>query len=1076
MKTHNFKLMLLAIALGTTIPVIAQANSSVAAPTVTLTPSATTIAYNGNVTLSWTSSNANSCTGSNGSQSEALSTSGSVTQSGLTSAKTYTLSCSGAGGTTSKSVTVAVNAPAPTVSLTSSAASIAYNGNVTLNWTSTNATSCTATGGWTGTQASSGSVTQTGLTGPTTYNLSCTGTGGTASQSASVAVSAPPAPTVALTASANSIAYNGNVTLTWSSTNATSCTATGGWTGTEATSGTATETGLTTATTYNLSCTGVGGTTSQSAVVAVSAPPAPTVALTASSTSIAYGGNVTLNWSTTNANTCTGSNGSQSESLPTSGSVTQSGLTSSTTFSLSCTGTGGNLSKSVTVAVAPKAVPVTAAAPVAPVTPAPTVTLTASSPTIAYNGNVTLSWSSTNATSCTATGGWTGAQTTSGSVSETGLTASTSYILSCTGAGGAASQTAAVTVSPAVPTVTLSAAATSVASGNSTTLTWSSTNATSCTATGGWTGSEPTSGSLVTAKLTATTIYNLSCTGAGGTVAQSATVAVAAATANNALAGNYMGVNLNWVNDSSWQDQVFVDLVKQSRGFATATYPWDPTNHPAPVDANGWPTSDFGDVFASFPADPLGQSPTALYPSYYGTYNVVFNGIAHIGFLDNYQADQVINQVYNAATNTTTAQLVIGPNSAGLQVVFTNTQRTASSAVNTGITNLKLLRQGYAVGTTQVFSNEFLNAISPFSALRFVCFLNANGNPVTTWAGRTPASQPSQADPRGVAWEYVIEMANASGKDIWINIPEGVDLTDTTSSNYITQLANLMKATLDPNIHVYIEYSNELWNFGYGFSQTQANLASAVADLASGADPTLNYDNNNNEYTQSAYRVAHQVVRISQLFAAVYGPSAINNTIRPVLMAQAANPYSAQIELAYIKANFGAPSQYIYAIGSAPYNNAPNAYTDVNSLFASYQAGMNAVLPMFSGASPYVAGGKTQATYQSLANYYGVQNFSYEGGPDTPDSPNYSATITEQANSDPRMNQLVQAYLSDSIACGNKLFMYYQLSGPTSDSYAIYNDLSVPTQKSAAIEAVSNTTVSSLGACSSSVNSSFVLQ
>ncbi len=558
-----------------------------------------------------------------------------------------------------------------------------------------------------------------------------------------------------------------------------------------------------------------------------------------------------------------------------------------------------------------------------------------------------------------------------------------------------------------------------------------------------------------------------------GFVAKSVAVA---ATSRNKLASAYMGVNLNWFSDSSWQDQVFVDLVKQSRGFATAAYPYDPTNHPAPVDSDGWPTSDFGNVFASFPADPLGRQPSALYPSYVGAYNLVFNGIAKVSAVDNPNADQIINQIYDAATNTTTAQVVIGPASGGLELLFTNTQRTAFSAVNTGITNLKLLRPGYAVGATQVFSNEFLNAISPFSALRFVCFLNVNGNPVTTWAGRTPASKPSQADPRGVAWEYIIEMANVSGKDIWIHIPEGVDLRDTTSNNYVIQLATLMQAKLNPNIHVYVEYSNELWNFGYGFSQTQVNMASAVAEVASGVDPTLNYDNNNSQYTQAAYRVAHQIVRISRLFAAVYGTSAINNTIRPVLMAQAVNPYSVQIELAYIKANFGAPSQYIYAIGGAPYIDTPNAYTDVNSFFTSLQAGLNKALPMFSGASPYVPGGKTQATYQSLANYYGLQNFIYEGGPDPADSKNYNAAISEQANNDPRMGQIIQSYLANVFGCGSTLFMYFNLAGPTSNSWAIYNDLTVPTKKSAAIQTISKTPLSSYKQCQSVENSESLLQ
>ena len=55
-------------------------------------------------------------------------------------------------------------------------------------------------------------------------------------------------------------------------------------------------------------------------------------------------------------------------------------------------------------------------------------------------------WSSTNATSCAASGGWSGAKSTSGSASTGVLTAATSYTLTCTGSGGSKSETASVTV------------------------------------------------------------------------------------------------------------------------------------------------------------------------------------------------------------------------------------------------------------------------------------------------------------------------------------------------------------------------------------------------------------------------------------------------------------------------------------------------------------------------------------------------------------------------------------------------------------------------------------------------------
>ena len=62
------------------------------------------------------------------------------------------------------------------------------------------------------------------------------------------------APTVTLTAAPTSGISPVDVVLTWSSTGATSCTASGGWTGTKATSGTQTITGVTASATYTLTC------------------------------------------------------------------------------------------------------------------------------------------------------------------------------------------------------------------------------------------------------------------------------------------------------------------------------------------------------------------------------------------------------------------------------------------------------------------------------------------------------------------------------------------------------------------------------------------------------------------------------------------------------------------------------------------------------------------------------------------------------------------------------------------------------------------------------------------------------
>src|SRR3989344_3556543 len=77
----------------------------------------------------------------------------------------------------------------------------------------------------------------------------------------------------------------------------------------------------------------------------------------------------------------------------------------------------------------------------------------------------------------------------------------------------------------AEPTITLTADPTTIQEGNSSTLEWSSTNATSCTASNGWSGARNLSGNEVVSPLVTTT-YTLACTGPGGSDSESVTVTV----------------------------------------------------------------------------------------------------------------------------------------------------------------------------------------------------------------------------------------------------------------------------------------------------------------------------------------------------------------------------------------------------------------------------------------------------------------------------------------------------------------------------------------------------------------------
>jgi hypothetical protein len=91
-------------------------------------------------------------------------------------------------GTYALSVATAPAAPVVTLTLTNS--QVTSGGTVDIIWSSQNATSCSASGGWTGTKALSGTATSAALTANTTFTLNCTGAGGSGSKSASVTVTA----------------------------------------------------------------------------------------------------------------------------------------------------------------------------------------------------------------------------------------------------------------------------------------------------------------------------------------------------------------------------------------------------------------------------------------------------------------------------------------------------------------------------------------------------------------------------------------------------------------------------------------------------------------------------------------------------------------------------------------------------------------------------------------------------------------------------------------------------------------------------------------------------------------------
>jgi hypothetical protein len=338
------------------------------------------------------------------------------------------------------------------------------------------------------------------------------------------------------------------VTLSWTCANSTSATASNNqgnvnWQGskTPVASGSQSSGAVNTSTRFTLDCSDGSQTNSDFVDVNVTFPPPTLTATTGASC-----GQINLSWTSVSGATgykvyrSTSSGGVYSLITPipvTSLSYTDGGLTAGATYWYKVRATNGSTDSADSTAKS------AAANSNCVSVPPPPTGLTAT-PGACGTGQITLSWSSSSgATSYQLYRG--GAQIYSGSATnhtDTGLTAgqSYSYTVRATNSSGSSAQSspAVNTTAPSacsLPTVNLSVSPASISSGQSSTISWTSTNAASCSASSNpsnsqWTGGKTpvASGNQTITNITATTAFTLNCTGAGGSASDSKTVTVSA--------------------------------------------------------------------------------------------------------------------------------------------------------------------------------------------------------------------------------------------------------------------------------------------------------------------------------------------------------------------------------------------------------------------------------------------------------------------------------------------------------------------------------------------------------------------
>ncbi len=159
-----------------------------------------------------------------------------------------------------------------------------------------------------------------------------------------------------------------------------------------------------------------------------------------------------------------------------------------------------------------------------------------------------------------------------------------------------------------------------------------------------------------------------------------------------------------------------------------------------------------------------------------------------------------------------------------------------ASELGNHVRNIRLLRAIHENDDLDAapFYEGFLDKINPFTCLRFMDWGEINFHEAVSWAERRMPSVISYGEGstgwevfgEGVPYEVMIDLANQAQKDVWICVPHAAD------ENYIRQMAQMFREDLNPNLKIYLEYSNEVWN--WSFSQAHYNLETAPQGLSYG--------------------------------------------------------------------------------------------------------------------------------------------------------------------------------------------------------------------------------------------------
>ena len=262
-----------------------------------------------------------------------------------------------------------------------------------------------------------------------------------------------------------------------------------------------------------------------------------------------------------------------------------------------------------------------------------------------------------------------------------------------------------------------------------------------------------------------------------------------------------MMINLSVLADWSTQ-QPFIDRMKVARTWiGHRPGQWggldeEDLNALGVLDEAGWPKRmppELGSIGTLVMTD-LPEEAVSLS----GRYVVRFDGNGIV---------EVSGRASNVRYGDNRVSFDFTPGRGGVDIRIQRTDRNGSGDYVRNITVMREDRaEMYDAGA--VFNPDFLNVISGFDGLRFMEWMQTNHSPVRTWEER-PLPHDYTYVRRGIPIELMMQLSNQLGADAWLTLPHKAD------DRYFRKAAELVKRLLGDTQQVYVEYSNEVWNWSF---------------------------------------------------------------------------------------------------------------------------------------------------------------------------------------------------------------------------------------------------------------------